>query len=226
MIVAERKPFAEIAEAAAGFRRVLVAGCGTCVAVCLTGGEKEAGILAAQLDIAAQMAGRDQVFQTACVERQCDMEFLEELAPAVEEADAVISLACGAGIQFLAQRFHYLPVLAGVNTTFIGVNLEVGVWEEKCRACRDCLLTLTGGICPVSLCPKGMINGPCGGAREGRCETDPERECAWSLIYQRLESTGRLENLAPLQPAREHLRFSLPGRQTHPAYQRRYTADD
>jgi ferredoxin len=226
MIVAERKPFAEIAEAAADFHRVLVAGCGTCVAVCLAGGEKEAGILAAQLDMAAQLAGRDQVFETACVERQCDMEFLDELSRQVEEADAVLSLACGAGVQFLAQRFPAAPVLAGVNTAFIGINLAVGVWEEKCRACRDCLLTLTGGICPMALCPKGMINGPCGGAVEGRCETDPERDCAWALIHERLSGVGRLENLSPIQGPRDYSRRNLPGRQVHAAYERRYTVDD
>ena len=225
MIVAERKPFEEIAAATAGFRRVLVAGCGTCVAVCLTGGEKEAGILASQLDIAAQLAGREQSFSVACVERQCDREFLAELAPAVEGADAVLSLACGAGIQFLAEAYGEVPVLAGVNTTFIGINDDVGVWQEKCRSCRDCLLTLTGGVCPIALCPKGMLNGPCGGGDDGKCETDPERECAWSLIYTRLEQTGRLDNLEAIVAPRDH-RDLLPGRQVHPAYERRYSAHE
>jgi len=226
MIVAERKPFEEIAQTAAKYRRVLVAGCGTCVAVCLAGGEKEAGILAAQLDIAAQLAEREQAFTVGCVERQCDREFLEELAPALEEADAVLSLACGAGIQFLAENYPATPVLAGVNTTFIGINDDVGVWQEKCRSCRDCVLSVTGGICPVTLCPKGMLNGPCGGTdANGKCETDPERDCAWSLINARLEATGRLDNLIEIVPARER-RNVLPGRQVHPAYERRYSAHE
>ena len=226
MIVAKRKPFDELVETASDFRRVLVVGCGTCVAVCLTGGEKEAGILSAQMDMAAQMAGREQSFATACVERQCDREFLDELAAQARQCDAMLSLACGAGIQFLAERFPNVPVLAGVDTTFIGVNTQVGIWDAKCRACSACLLTLTGGICPQVICPKGMINGPCGGAREGRCETDPERECAWSLIYQRLEGTGRLANLDAVQPPRDHAADHLPGRQTHPAYVRRYSAHE
>lgn len=226
MIVAERKPFKEIAQATAGFRRVLVAGCGTCVAVCLAGGEKEAGILAAQLDIAAQLAEREQVFSVGCVERQCDREFLEELAAQVEQADAVLSLACGAGIQFLAEKYPEVPVLAGVNTTFIGINDDVGVWQEKCRSCRDCVLSLTGGICPVTLCPKGMLNGPCGGtSEEGKCETDPERDCAWALISARLERTGRLGGLQAIVPARDRL-GALPGKQVHPAYERRYSAHE
>lgn len=223
MIVAQRKEFAEIALAAAAFRKVLVVGCGTCVAVCLTGGDKEAQILAAQLEMAAQLNEREQTFATACLERQCDREFLDELAGQVPEHDALLSLACGAGTQFLAQRYPQVPVLAGVNTTFIGVNQDVGVWEERCRACQDCMLTTTGGICPLTLCPKGMQNGPCGGTQDGHCETDPQRDCAWSLIYERLSQTGRLDNLRPLVAPRDHSRHNLPGRQTHPAYQRRYS---
>jgi len=225
MIIAKRKPFEEIKAAVRDFRRVLVVGCGTCVAVCLAGGEKEAGILAAQLDMAAQLEGREQVFETACLERQCDMEFLDELAERVEGSDALLSLACGAGIQFLAQRYAQVPVLAGVDTTMIGVNTAVGVWDAKCRACRQCYLSLTGGICPVTLCPKGMLNGPCGGTREGKCETDPERDCVWTLIWQRLEATGRLDNLVAIQPPRDHARM-LSLRQTHPAYERRYSVHD
>lgn len=226
MIVAERKDFGEITEAVKDFRRVLVVGCGTCVAVCLTGGEKEAGILAAQLNIAAQMAEREQVFDTACVERQCDREFLDELAYLVPEYDALLSLACGAGIQFLAERYPDKPVLAGVDTTFIGVNEDVGVWDEKCRACRTCVLNATGGVCPVTLCPKGLLNGPCGGTVDGKCEVDPERDCVWTLIYNRLKDTGRLDQMQIIAQPRKWSRSNLPGHQVHPAYRRRYVANE
>lgn len=226
MIIAQRKPFKEIAQAVSDFRRVLVVGCGTCVAVCLAGGEKEAGILAAQLDMSAQLAAREQSFKVACLERQCDREFLAELTEPAEDCDAMLSLACGAGIQFLAEAYPQRPVLAGVDTTFIGVNSDVGVWEERCRACRSCLLTTTGGLCPVSLCPKGMLNGPCSGGQDGHCETDPERECVWSLIWSRLQDSGRLQNLLPIVAPRDHGGAALPGRQVHPAYERRYSVDD
>ena len=226
MIVAKRKPFTEIVQAAGNFHRVLVVGCGTCVAVCLSGGEKEAGILAAQLDIAAQMEGRDQVFEVACVERQCDREFLDELAEAADGCDAMLSMACGAGIQYLAGRFPRTPVLAGVDTTMIGVNSSVGIWDQKCRACQNCVLSLTGGYCPMALCPKNQVNGPCGGAREGKCETDPQRDCVWSLIWQRLEGSGRLESLRTIQAPRDNSTHNLPLKQVHPAYQRRYSAHD
>jgi hypothetical protein len=226
MIIAQRKDFEQIKQAVAPFRKVLVVGCGTCVAVCLTGGEKEAGILASQLDLASQLGGQERSFGVACVERQCDREVLDELAETVPDHDALLSLACGAGIQFLAERFPQVPVLAGVDTTFIGVNRDVGLWEERCRACRDCLLTTTGGICPVSLCPKGMLNGPCGGTRQGKCETDPERDCAWTLIYERLAGLDRLDNLSPIVGPRDNGARSQPGRQVHPAYQRRYSAHE
>jgi ferredoxin len=226
MIVAKRKPFDEIVQSAEKFHRVLVVGCGTCVAVCLTGGEKEAGILAAQMDIAAQMGGRDQVFEVACVERQCDREFLDELAEAADGCDAMLSMACGAGIQYLSERYPRIPVLAGVDTTMIGVNSAVGVWDEKCRACQSCVLTVTGGYCPMALCPKNQINGPCGGAREGKCETDPERDCVWNLIWQRLEGSGRLESLSAIQAPRDNSTHNLPLKQVHPAYQRRYSAHE
>jgi len=222
MIVAERKPFNEIIEAVKGFRRVLLVGCGTCVAVCLTGGEKEANILAAGLDIAAQIADRDQIFAATCLQRQCDREFLDDLNLIVSDYDALLSLACGAGVQFLAERFPEIPVLIGVNTIFIGVNEDIGVWDEKCRSCGDCVLTMTGGICPVTLCPKGLLNGPCGGTKDGRCETDSERPCAWSLIYERLERAGRLDNIRPIIPPRAYTRSNLPRRQIHLAYQKRY----
>lgn len=226
MIVAQRKDFNEITNAAAGFGKVLVVGCGTCVAVCLAGGEKEAGVLAAQLDLAARLAGRGQSFDVACLERQCDVEFLDTLAGRVGDYDALISLACGAGIQYLAERYPEVPVLAGVDTTFIGINRDIGVWEEKCRSCRACLLSLTGGVCPVSLCPKGMLNGPCGGSGQGKCETDPTRDCAWALIATRLEGQGRLGLLETIQAPRDHSRSALPGRQVHPAYQRRFSAHE
>ncbi|MFH1033469.1 MAG: methylenetetrahydrofolate reductase C-terminal domain-containing protein [Pseudomonadota bacterium] len=226
MIIAQRKDFEQISQAVAEFRKVLVVGCGTCVAVCLTGGEKEAGILASQLDLASQIKGEERTFGVACVERQCDREFLDELAETVLDYDAMLSLACGAGIQFLAERYPQVPVLAGVDTTFIGINRDVGLWEERCRACQDCVLSITGGICPVSLCPKGMLNGPCGGTRQGKCETDPQRDCAWTLIYERLAGTDRLENLSPIVGYRDHGSKGQPGRQVHAAYQRRYSAHE
>lgn len=226
MIVAERKPFAEIQAMLAPYKKVLIAGCGTCVAVCLTGGEKEVGLLAAELSIASQIKGKSLTITEWTVERQCDQEFLEELKESVEENEVVLSLACGAGIQFLAERYEDKPVLPGVNTTFIGVNEAVGFWTERCRACHECLLDQTGGICPKTICAKGLLNGPCGGTVHGQCEVSLEKPCAWTLIYRRLEKTDRLDLIRKtFEPGRHDLKIP-PVYQTHPAYKRRFDAHE
>ncbi|MCP4681345.1 MAG: hypothetical protein GY864_03330, partial [Desulfobacterales bacterium] len=135
MIVAERKPFEEIKDLLKDYKKVLVAGCGTCVALCLTGGEKEVDVLTTELDMARKMDENPIEIEGCTLERQCDREYLEALDSKVADYDAVLSMACGAGIQFLAERFPEKPVLPAVNTTFIGVNQDIGFYEERCRAC-------------------------------------------------------------------------------------------
>ena len=134
------------------------------------------------------------------VERQCDREYLEELDSVIEEYDALLSMACGAGIQFLAERYPEKPVLPAVDTTFIGVNQAVGWYEERCRSCGSCVLGMTGGICPVTMCAKGLYNGPCGGTNQGSCEIDKDQPCAWYMIYERLSKQGRLDEILAITP--------------------------
>ena len=185
MIVAQRKPFAEIKQALAPYEKILVAGCGTCVAVCLAGGKKEVGLLASQLRMSFGLDKKKVKVTEVTLERQCDREFLETAGQEVEEAEAVLSLACGAGIQFLAEAFPQRPVFPGVNTTFIGVAEAAGLWTERCRACGECLLAETGGSARGRSVPKGSTTGPAEAWWTGRCEVDPERPCAWVLIYDR-----------------------------------------
>jgi ferredoxin len=226
MIVAERKPLAEIQALLGDARRVLVVGCGACVAVCMAGGEKEAGVLAAQLKLAAGVEGRELEVDQTALERQCDREFLQPLSRTVEDYDAVVSLACGAGVQLLAEAYPDSPVYPGVNTQFIGVAEEAGRWTERCRACGQCLLGLTGGICPVTMCSKSLLNGPCGGPVADHCETDFTRPCAWVMIYERLKARGRLDLLTKVRPPLNNIGLHRPNRLTHEAYQRKYTVDD
>ena len=198
MIVAERKPFDEIKNMVSGYKKVLIVGCGTCVAVCLAGGSKEVESLSAELQLAF---GKNKIeFGSDMVERQCDMEFLEGLDTKVSEYDAIVSMGCGAGIQFLAERFSDKPVFPAVNTSFIGVNLDVGWYEEKCRACGSCVIGTTGGICPVTMCAKSLFNGPCGGTNQGSCEIHKDQPCAWFKIYERLEAQGRLDQMIKISP--------------------------
>jgi len=222
MIIAERKPFAEIKAMLAPYKKILIVGCGTCVAVCLAGGEKEVGLLASQLKLALGVEDKHLEIGEITVERQCDLEFIRPLCDFTADYEAIVSMACGAGVQFLKQLCSLHPVFPAVNTTFIGVNNEVGYYTEACRACHHCYLGITGGICPVTMCPKGLLNGPCGGTVNGHCEVDPEKECAWSRIYHRLELEGRLDNLKEILPLHPHDRTTTPGTVIHPAYKRRY----
>ena len=199
MIIAERKPFAEIKAMLAPYKKILIVGCGTCVAVCLAGGEKEVGLLASQLRLALGLEDKRLEIGEITVERQCDLEFLRPLCDFTADYDAIVSMACGAGVQFLNQLCSLHPVFPAVNTTFIGVNNEVGYYTEACRACRNCYLGITGGICPVTMCPKGLLNGPCGGSQGGLCEVSMTQKCdvpcVWALIYDRMSELGELDRL-------------------------------
>ena len=199
MIVAKRKPFDEIKEYIKDHQKVLIAGCGTCVAVCLAGGEKEVDILNTELDMARKLDDKPLETGTITIERQCDVEYLEGLDDLVKDYEAILSMACGVGIQFLAERFPGIPVYPAVDTTGMSANLAVGWYEERCRSCGECVLGLTGGICPVTMCAKGLYNGPCGGTNNGSCEIDDEQPCAWFRIYERLSAQNRLDNILKIK---------------------------
>lgn len=191
MITGERKPFEEIRGMIEGKEKILVAGCGTCVTVHSAGGEKEVGVLASLLRLDAGAKKRQVTEET--VQRQCEWEFLDELEKEVEVADVVISMACGAGVQALSEKYPHKRVVPALNTAFIGITEEPGVWAERCAACGDCVLEITGGVCPVARCAKNLLNGPCGGSQDGKCEVSPETPCAWQLIYDRLKGLDILE---------------------------------
>ena len=193
MIVAKRKPFEEIKEMLKPYKKVLNVGCGTCVSVCLAGGQKEVQVLNSELEMARNLEDNPIEMGGVSVERQCDREFLAELDSIVDDYEAVMSMACGVGIQFLAERFPHKPVFPGVDTTGLAVNQAVGWYEERCKSCGRCLLAMTGGICPVTMCAKGLYNGPCGGTNKGSCEIDSDQPCAWYKIHERLSQQGRLD---------------------------------
>ncbi len=217
MIVAKRKPFDEIKETIKDYKRVLIIGCGTCVAVCLAGGEKEVDVLNAELDMAQKLDGNPVKLSGYTVERQCDREYMNVLDNIVEDKDALLSMACGAGIQFLAERYPHKPVFPAVDTSFIGINQDIGRYEERCRSCGSCVLAMTGGICPVTMCAKGLYNGPCGGTNNGSCEINTDQPCAWYLIYERLSKQGRLDSILDVVTARDW-RNQTPGTVVQPGY--------
>ena len=137
------------------------------------------------------------------LERQCDHEYLEELRNQIDQYDAVISLACGVGVQFMAEKYMSMPVLPGVDTCFMGVTEERGVWSERCQGCGSCMLAKTAGICPVSRCAKRLFNGPCGGSTDGHCEIDKDLICGWQLIVDRLTKLDKLDDYEVLMPIKD-----------------------
>lgn len=192
MIVAEQKPIEEIKGFLAEHKRVLLLGCGTCVTVCLAGGEREVATLAPIL----RMSGNLEVMENT-IERQCDAEFFDAVKEQAESCDAVLSMACGVGVQMVANIFDDKPVYPALNTKFMGTNDGAGEWSENCLACGDCKLGVFGGVCPVTRCSKSLSNGPCGGSVDGKCEVDPENiDCGWQLIYDRLKTLDKLDMLA------------------------------
>jgi hypothetical protein len=193
MVIGERKPFEEILKMAARHKKIMVLGCGGCVTVCLTGGEEEVRVLSSQIRMAREKEGNPLEIIEKTIERQCDPEYIEQLQDLVPQVEAVLSLACGAGVQFVAERYPTTPLYPALNTTFVGGSLRAGYYVERCQTCGECKLAYTGGVCPIARCSKSLLNGPCGGSTKGKCEIDPEVDCAWQLILERLKNLGQMD---------------------------------
>jgi ferredoxin len=203
MIVADKKPIEEIIEEVKDRERILILGCNECVTVCEAGGKKEVGVLSSALRMYFLNQGREVKIDEVTLERQCDHEYLEEIRDSIDQYDAVVSLACGVGVQFMAEKYRTTPVYPGVNTCFLGATEERGLWTERCQACGSCLLATTGGICPISRCAKRLLNGPCGGSTSGKCEINQEIDCAWQLIVDRLKALEKIDEYEKLAPIKD-----------------------
>ena len=203
MITAEQKPMQEIIQYLSPYKKILLIGCNECVTVCAAGGRKEVGLLASALHLNSLKKGKTIDIKEITLERQCDPEYVEELASFIDDADAVLSMACGCGVQTIAQRFKAVHVYPAVNTKFMGASMGQGIWVERCQGCGDCMLGITAGICPVSRCSKSLLNGPCGGTSNGQCEIGPETDCAWRLIWERLNALGLQDRYEELVDARD-----------------------
>ncbi len=203
MITAEQKPIEEIREMIAPYRRILVLGCGSCVAECAAGGEKETGMLASTLRMASKMDNKDVVIREKTLDRQCVNEFVIQLDDLIAQYDAVLSLGCGAGVQAVAEMYPEVPIVPALDTGFLGETKSQGLWMENCLGCGDCMLHYFGGVCPLARCSKQLLNGPCGGSMEGICEVNPEVPCAWQMIIERLENFQALERLEEVYPPKD-----------------------
>jgi len=205
MIIAERKPLNEIKSFLENYKKILIVGCGTCATVCLAGGETEVKVVASGLRIGFLKEDKEIEILEDCITRQCEPEFVSKILERVkkEEVEAVLSLGCGVGVNFLAEKLETSPVFPGVNTEFFGATVEPGVWVEMCAGCGNCMLHLTGGICPITRCSKSILNGPCGGSKDGKCEISPDVDCGWTLIVERMKKIGNLSLFEDIIPPRD-----------------------
>ncbi|MBI2354101.1 MAG: methylenetetrahydrofolate reductase C-terminal domain-containing protein [Deltaproteobacteria bacterium] len=201
MIVSTQKPLEEIVAALEGGSRVFIIGCAKCATVCKAGGEEEVF----RMQDALTAAGKE-VTGTIVIDETCHMlrtaRDLRSRREQVEEADFLLVLSCGAGVQSVAEAGEK-KVVAGTDSRFLGNIRRFGRFEQRCSLCGDCRLSDSGGVCPVTVCAKGLSNGPCGGMEEGNCEVDRNSRCAWVTIYERLERQGRVERLEVITPARD-----------------------
>jgi hypothetical protein len=203
MITGKLKPFDEITSSIEQYKSILVVGCGSCVTVSLSGGDREAHALARDLAASDPAGSSGRSIQVTTIQRQCETDLVKTFLEIPPGTDVILSLACGAGVQTLAETFGDLPVMPALNTTFLGALDEQGVWREKCQGCGDCHLADTAGICPIARCAKHLLNGPCGGSSKGKCEIGGEVDCAWQLIIDRLEKMGRLDEYGKILPPRD-----------------------
>ena len=202
MIISRPKPFEEILEMLEGQYKVFLLGCSDCATVCQVGGEEQLTEMAGKLSEQGKTVTGSVVAEPGCHLLQLKRQ-LREHKSEVEAAEAVLVMSCGNGAQTAADATDK-PVHIANDTLFIGRVERFGQFREMCSACSECILELTGYICPVTRCSKGLLNGPCGGTTaEGKCEVDPETDCAWLLIYQRLKEQGKLEGLKQYMPPKE-----------------------
>ncbi|MBU1053860.1 MAG: methylenetetrahydrofolate reductase C-terminal domain-containing protein [Proteobacteria bacterium] len=202
MIVADRKPLSEILDMIADRNKILIIGCKGCVTVCNVGGAKEVQILAASLNIVRKKEGHPLEVDQITIERQCDPEYIEQVKSTINDYDAVISMACGVGPQFLSEAYPQQKFFPAVNTKFFGGATSHGVWEERCAGCGTCVIHNFDGLCPVARCSKSLMNGPCGGSSSGYCEISKEVQCVWDMIVKKKMEQGRLDDLLCFTPAK------------------------
>jgi len=197
LIIVQQKPLDQILEMTKAFKSILIVGCDGCASVVQVGGEKQAKILEKLLEMSRKIKSMgEQKTKSISMLRQCDRQIaFSSLRPLVDEYDAILSLGCGVGVQTIAEVYSDKVVLPACNTMFLGMHdKEKDEFHEMCRACGDCVLHETAGICPITRCAKSLLNGPCGGQADGKCEVGGwKNDCAWILIYNRLKEHGKLD---------------------------------
>ncbi len=210
MIVTRQKPPDEIIKILKGYNRIFLIGCGECATICKTGGEAELKAVQALLIASGKIVTGISMPSAPCLASKVKAE-LARNTPVLKNSDAVLVLACGLGVQSVKENARLKRDIFPACDTLFGAVMDArGDFYEKCFACGECILDTTAGICPVTLCPKGMLNGPCGGMNKGKCEVDTERDCAWVLIYRELEEKQQLEKMRQIRKAKDHSKALRP----------------
>jgi len=207
--ITRQKSEEEIDRLLDGLGRVFIIGCGTCATLTRTGGEPEVRTMRQQLSRKGKLVTGELIVPVAC--DNLTGKALEEYGQQIDQADALLIMTCAFGVQTIGSQLKKM-VIPALDTLFIGKERGIGEFEEICTQCGTCVLGETGGICPVTSCHKGLVNGPCGGTNNGKCEIDPEKDCAWTLIYNRLKELGRLDSMRILQKPRNHQGEPSPGK--------------
>jgi hypothetical protein len=207
--ITKQKSEEEVDRLLDGLERVFVVGCGTCVTLTRTGGEPEVRAMKERLSEQGKLVTGEVVLPVAC--DQLTGEAMKEYRQQIDQADVLLIMTCAFGVQTIARQLKKMVVPA-LDTTFIGKETSVGEFDEICTQCGTCIIGETGGICPVTSCHKGMVNGPCGGTNFGKCEIDTHKDCVWTLIYNRLKELGRLDSMRKYQKPRNHQGEPTPGK--------------
>ena len=207
--ITQAKPEEEVDRLLIGFERLFTIGCGTCVTLTATGGAPEVAAMRQRLTEKGKLVTGDTVVPVAC--DHLTREFLADFRSQLDQADALLIMTCAFGVQSIARQLKK-PVVPALDTLFIGKETGMGIFDEICSQCGACIIGETGGLCPVTSCHKGLVNGPCGGTNHGKCEIDINKECVWTLIYNRLNELGQLGAMQRYQPPRNHQGEPKPGK--------------
>jgi len=207
--ITQQKPEEEVDQLLEGLGRIFIIGCGTCVTLTNTGGEPEVAAMKQRMSAKGKLITGHVVLPVAC--DNMTKEALQDYGQQIDQSDVLLIMTCAFGVQTIARQFKKMVVPA-LDTLFVGKETALGQFDEVCTQCGACILGETGGICPVTSCHKGLVNGPCGGTNNGKCEIDEAKDCAWTLIYDRLKELDRLDSMRKYQRPRNHQGEPSPGK--------------
>jgi len=210
MIISQQKPLDELLGSLKDYQKIFLVGCDECAATCKSGGQPELEKMKALLESAGKKILGMCLPGAPCVAAQIKTELAKNIK-ALRDSGAVLVLACGLGVQSVKENNRFNQAVIPANNTIFGAVMDAqGNFYEKCSMCAECVLNETAGICPVTLCPKGLLNGPCGGMDKGKCEVDNERDCAWVLIYKELEKKNSLDKIRVINKEQDYQKALRP----------------